>query len=147
PPRKDLISRDFLPHSPAEIGIEKPLDLSIHNTMKTAHVVPGSGVFDALIGVQEVVADLRTEAYFGLGLVLLCLLAFAAFLLDAGQTRAKHLPGLGPVIVLAAFILALHHNARGDMGQADGAVGLVDVLSAGTTSAERVDANIVLVDI
>ena len=39
------------------------------------------------------------------------------------------------VLVLAALVLAGHHDAGGDMGDADGRLGLVDVLAARTAGA------------
>jgi hypothetical protein len=44
--------------------------------------------------------------------------------------------------VLAASVLALHHDAGGNVRQAHGRVGLVDVLAAGAAGAEGVGAHI-----
>jgi hypothetical protein len=52
--------------------------------------------------------------------------------------------GLGPVLVLGALVLALHHDARGQVGDADGGVGLVDVLAAGAGGPVGVDAQVAL---
>src|SRR5690606_31421535 len=48
--------------------------------------------------------------------------------------------------VLAALGLALHHQAAGQVGDADGRVGLVDVLAAGAGGAESVDLQVGRVD-
>jgi hypothetical protein len=58
------------------------------------------------------------------------------------QPRLQHGHGLGLVAVLAAVVLALGHQAGGQVGDADGAVGLVDVLAAGAAGAEGVDAQV-----
>src|SRR5260370_30914373 len=52
-----------------------------------------------------------------------------------------------PVLVLRALALALHDDARRQVGDADRAVGLVDVLAAGTRGAIRVDAQVLVVDL
>jgi hypothetical protein len=51
------------------------------------------------------------------------------------------------VLVLAALVLAGHHDPGGEVGQANGRVGLVDVLPAGARRAVGVDAEILLVDV
>ena len=53
---------------------------------------------------------------------------------------------LGAVLVLGALVLTLHHDAGGNMGQAHGGVGFVDVLAACTGSAIGIDAQIGLAD-
>jgi hypothetical protein len=44
--------------------------------------------------------------------------------------------------VLAAAVLALHHDAGGDVRQAHGRIGLVDVLAARAAGAEGVGAHV-----
>ena len=63
------------------------------------------------------------------------------------QPRAEDLQGFFLILQLTPLILALHHHAGGQMGDADGGGGLVDVLSAGTGGAEGVDAQIVSVQL
>ena len=55
--------------------------------------------------------------------------------------------GAGPVLVLGALVLAFHDDAGGQVGQADGRVGLVDVLAAGPGGAEGVHAQVGGVDL
>ncbi len=84
-------------------------------------------------------AHLETAA---LGLFIL------AGLLDLGQEAGlEQGQGLGPVLVLGALLLAFHHDAAGQVGDADGRVGLVDVLTAGAGGAECVDAEVGGVDL
>jgi hypothetical protein len=47
-----------------------------------------------------------------------------------------------PVLVLRALALALHHDVGRQVGDADRAVGLVDVLAAGTGRAVGIDPQI-----
>jgi hypothetical protein len=49
--------------------------------------------------------------------------------------------------VLAAAVLALHHDAGGDVRQAHRRIGLVDVLAAGAAGAEGVGAHVGRVDL
>src|SRR5690606_14981598 len=53
-----LRSGRFLSHPPPQVGIEKALDVAVHHRLKVALQVAGAGVFHALVGMLEVVADL-----------------------------------------------------------------------------------------
>ena len=63
--------------------------------------------------------------------------------------RARSAPVLRTrtVLVLRPFRLAVHGNAGGDVGDADGGLGLVHVLPAGATRAHGLDAQVLLVDL
>ncbi len=58
------------------------------------------------------------------------------------EPGAQHFQRLGLVLVLRLLILLLHDEAGRQMGDAHGAVGRVDRLTAGTARAEHVDAQI-----
>ena len=98
----------------------------------------GQAALREVVGANAVAAVARANqalaqgGFFGFAL-------FALFLLN---TRLQHLQGLGLVAVLAAAVLALGHDARGQVHHAHGGVGLVDVLATGTAGAEGVDAQI-----
>ena len=62
---------------------------------------------------------------------------------EVEDARAQLLEGLVEVLELRLLVLALHDDARGDVGQADGRVGRVDRLSAGARGAEDVLADVV----
>ena len=62
------------------------------------------------------------------------------------QTGAQDLHGPLPVLVLAAFVLTLHHRAGGQVGDADGGLRLVDVLAACAAGAVGVDLQVLGVD-
>ena len=127
-----------------KIGIEKALDVAVQHALEVAHVVAGAGVLDALIGMQEVVANLRAEAGLGLFLVLGGLRGFAFFFFQPGQPGPQHLERRGPVLVLRALVLALHDDVRGQVREADGARGLVDVLAAGAAGPKHILANVLV---
>ncbi len=78
----------------------------------------GAQVLHHLIGLQHIGADLVAPANVGLGGILGrgLRLAFLQFALI--ETRAQHVPGLRTVAVLRAVVLAEHHDAGRDMGQA-----------------------------
>ncbi len=63
------------------------------------------------------------------------------------QPSPKHTQRLGTILVLRAFALTLHHDARGLVGHAHGGVGLVHVLAARSAGPVGVDAQILLVDL
>ena len=60
-------------------------------------------------------------------------------LLGLVQLGAENFHGPVLVVILAALVLALHHRAGGQVGDADGGFRFVDVLAAGAGGAEGVD--------
>ena len=124
--------------------IEKTLDVAVQHALKIADIVAGAGVFHPLVGMQKVIADLRAEAGLGLGVVFggLCRLAF--FFFQPGQPGTQHFQRRGPILVLAPLVLALHHDVRGQVGQADRARRFVDVLAAGSAGPKDVLANVLV---
>ena len=54
---------------------------------------------------------------------------------------------LGFVLVLAFFVLALHDDARGQVRDADGAFGFVDLLTARAAGPHRVDLQVFVADV
>ncbi len=86
-------------------------------------------------------ADIRLGGGFGIGGF------FALLQLDLVEAGAQHVPGLGTVLVLRAFLLAGNRDAGRDMRDAHGRVGRVDVLTTGTRRAVGVDAAVAFVDL
>src|SRR5690606_1129424 len=107
---------------------------------------------DAVVGhppLREVVGTdaLRTVAAadhrltrFGFGAV-----GFVAHLLV--KPRAQHLHRLVAVAVLAALVLHRDDDTAGDVGDAHGGIGGVDVLTAGTRRAVDVDPEVARIDL
>src|SRR5690606_37226602 len=106
----------------------------------------GAKVLDAAL-VQHVGADLVAPANVGLGVFHLLLLGHALAHFLFVQPGLQHLHRLGPVAVLRAVVLALHHDAGGRVGNANGRVGLVDVLAAGAAGAIGIHAQVGGVDV
>ena len=71
----------------------------------------------------------------------------ALALAGVAQAGEQHSHGLVAVAVLRAVVLAFGHDAGGQVGDAHGGFGLVDVLAAGTGGTEHVDAQIVGADL
>src|SRR4051812_28512091 len=101
-----------------------------------------AGVFDALVRMQKVVANLRTEAGFGFRLIFCRLLGFAFFFLKSGEARAEHFDRGGAILVLAALVLALHDNAGGEVREANRARSLIHMLATGAAGAKDIFANV-----
>ena len=59
------------------------------------------------------------------------------------ELRAEDLHGAILILILAALILTLDDGSGGDMGNADRALGLIDVLTAGTGGTVGVDLQII----
>ena len=96
--------------------------------------VVGADTFGTITAAHQALAGFR-HAF---------LLLFQLGILKAGGQQAQ---GLGAVLVLGTFLLALHHNARGQVGDADGRVGFVHVLTTGTGGAEGIHPQIGFVDL
>ena len=80
----------------------------------------------------------------GVGLGLGLFLALAQFVFV--QPRLQHGEGLGAVLVLRAVVLTLHDDVGRQVGDADGAVGLVDVLPPRARRPVGVDAQVLVLD-
>ena len=68
-------------------------------------------------------------------------------LFDLHQLGLEHTHGHFPVLVLAALNLAADHDPGGNMGQAHGRGGLVDLLAAGTGGPVHIHLNIFFTDL
>ena len=89
-----------------------------------------AGVFDLLVGLEDVGADLVPPADVAFFDPIEFGLFFRHFIfVEAGF---EHLHRGGFVFVLAAVVLALDDDAGGFVGDPDGRFGFVDVLTAGT---------------
>jgi hypothetical protein len=53
-----IVCGDFLADAPAQEGIQEALDVAVHDAVEAAHVETSAGIFDALVGMQEIVANL-----------------------------------------------------------------------------------------
>ena len=97
--------------------------------------------------MHEVISDLRTESDTGFIFVVISVFGFPLFFFDPRQRRAKHLPSLRPVLVLAALALALNHDSGRNMRQPYRTIGRVDVLTTGALGTISIGTNFGLIDV
>jgi hypothetical protein len=105
----------------------------------------GASVFDELVGLEDVIANLLTpfSGFAGTELVD----AFGVlFLLHLEEFPAENLHGLFFVLELGTFILDGNDGAGREMGNADGGVGCVDALAAVSAGMIDVDSQVFVVD-
>src|SRR5438132_815673 len=74
----------------AQERVKKSLDVSVEHALETADVESGPRVFDPLIGVHKVTANLRAEPGLGLLLIFGGLLGLAPFFFQPGQPGPQH---------------------------------------------------------
>src|SRR5216117_1087094 len=117
------------------------VEVAVEHPLRVAFLDAGAQVLDARL-VEHVAANLVPPLDVGLrGLELVAVgLELAQFQLV--QARFQHRHGFRAVAVLRAIILALYHDASGQMRDAHRRVGLVDVLTARAGCAVGVDAQI-----
>ena len=96
-----------------EVGADKRVDVTIEYLLHVAPFDLGAVVLNQLIGLHHVGANLAAEADFGLRGVELAHRrpALLEFLLV--ELRFQNLHGDLAILVLAALVLALHHDAAG----------------------------------
>ena len=87
------------------------------------------------------------EAYLVLGTAKLVDLLLAFLELELVEAGAQDLHGGLAVLDLGLFVLAGHDCPGGEVGDADGGVGGVDALAAGSAGAVDVDAEVFLADV
>ena len=106
-----------------------------------------ANVFDSLVGVQKIIANLRTKTDSRLTLIVGRVFTFAFLFFQTSQLSSQHLPRLGSVFVLTSLRLTLHHDSGWLVRQTNRAIGFVNVLTPGSTGTVGVGANIFFVDI
>ena len=121
-------------HEVVEIAVEKVL--------WGRRSLAGAEIFDELIGLQDIRANLVAPADIGLCRLLGCRLFFAALQLFLIQFRAQHVPGLRTVLKLRTVALAYDRDAGRNVREAHGGLGLVHVLTARAAGTHGIDANV-----
>src|SRR6185437_530105 len=100
----------------------------------------GAQIFDELIGLQDVGADLVAPADVRFLADEGARFGFLLFEFDFVEPRTQHIPAYGAVLVLRFFGLRRDRDAGGQMRDAHRAFRLVDVLAARAARTEHVDA-------
>src|SRR5690606_17905288 len=138
---RQLLGLEFLAQGPDDI-VEVALKDLVELVESEVDAVIGDPPLGIVVGADALGAVAAAdEAPAGLGLLLR-----RRVLLGGLQPGLQQCHGAGAVLVLGALVLAFHHDAGGQVGDADRRVGLVDVLAAGAGGAEGVDAQVRLVE-
>ena len=103
----------------------------------------GHAVLGEVVGADALAAIARADQRLPLAGPLFVLLLALSFV----EPRLEHAQGLGKILVLALFVLALHDDAGLLVRQPHGRGGLVDVLAAGPARAKRVLAKVLRLQI
>lgn len=98
---------------PTKIGIQESLDFAIHHRLEARLRVSRSRVFDPLLRMLEIAANLRTETHLRGGFVLSRHFGLSLLFLKTSEFRAEHPHRHGPILMLTPFTLAGHHDSRG----------------------------------
>src|SRR5712692_5230315 len=133
------------PHA-EQVGLDELIEISVEHRIGVPALHAGAHVLHHAVGREHVVADLRPEGDVRLGRFHLVALRLLLAQLQLVDPRAQHLPGHVAVLVLAALVLHRDHDTRGQVGQTNGRVRLVHLLSAGARAAEGVGAHVRRVD-
>ena len=119
------------------------VELSLHDLVELVEsqsdAVVGQSVLGEVVGPDPLAAVAGSDQ--AASLVGSLLVGF--LLLGFEQSAAKHSQGLGPILVLALFVLALHDGIGWQVRDADGAGRLVDLLASGSTGEEGVDPEVI----
>src|SRR6185312_13214977 len=128
-------------------GVHERVEVAVEHAVDVADFDLGAGVLAHLVGLEDVGADLAAEVDVELGV--LHLAGGGAFFLELElvEARAQDLHRHVLVFVLGALVLALDDDVGGEVDDAHGGVGHVDVLSALAAGAEGVDAQVLLADV
>ena len=103
----------------------------------------GDTALGVVVGADLFTAISRTYLGFAGGGSRLVLLG----LLDVVELGPEHFQSLILILELRAFLLALDDDARGLMGQTDGGLGLVDVLTARTAGLAGLEDQVGFLDL
>ena len=96
-----------------EVGVDKAVDLAVHHGLDLAHLVARAGVLGQGVGHEYVGTDLTAPLNFHLHALDVGDLLGVLLDLQFQKFGFEHLHAVVPVLELAAFRLAEHHNARG----------------------------------
>src|SRR5262249_4110514 len=129
-----------------QIALDEDLDVAVEHTVDVADLFLGAVVLHHLIGVQDVAADLTAEVDVFLDAADLVELRLVLFHLHVVEPRFQHAHRRVAVAVLRALVLTRDDQAGRQVRDADRRVGDVDVLPAGASRPERVDADVLVVD-
>src|SRR5215471_1808035 len=129
-----------------QCALDERVDVAVEHLLRVAALRPRAQILYQLVGLQNIGTDLVAPADLGFGSGRSIGLLFALLQLELVKARLQHGPGDAAVLDLRAFLLARHHDARGNVGDPHGRIGGVDVLTAGTGRAISIDPAIAFFD-
>src|SRR5690242_5193407 len=130
-----------------QVGVNQRIEPAIEDAVHIADGQLGAMVLDHAVWGQHITADLAAEVDVELRSLRLTRLLALFFQLEFVEPRAQLLHGSVAVLVLRTLVLALNHDAGGEVRDAHRRIGHIDVLAAGAAGAERIDAEIVRLNI
>src|SRR3712207_4928717 len=128
-----------------QVGVDKGVDVAVQHAVDVRRLLARAVVFHQLVRVEDVGPDLgppldvRLLPAYGGDLPL------PALALELEEARPQDPHRYLAVLVLAALVLALHHDPGRQVGDPDRRVGLVDVLPAGPRGPVGVYLEVLLV--
>src|SRR5438445_7469348 len=137
----------FSRHPLRQRGGHEPVEIAVEHVAGAGRGHTGAQIFDQLVGLEHVGADLVAPADVGLGGVGGASLGLALLQLGFVQPGLQLLHRRRAVLVLRTLVLASDDDPRRDMGDPDGAVGRVDVLPARARRAIGVYPEILLLNL
>src|SRR3954463_16035850 len=130
-----------------EGGFHEGVDLAVEHVRGARRLRSGAKILHELVGLEHVGADLVAPADVGLGSGFGARLVLALLQLELVEAGAQHVPGGRPVLVLRALLLAGDDDAGRVVGDADGGIGGVDVVTARARGPIRVDPAVGFLDL
>src|SRR5919197_685896 len=130
----------------AQVGFHERVEVAVEHSAGVAGLVPRAQVFDQVVGVQDVVADLAAPPRADVLAFELRVLALARFLFALQQARLENTHSRLTVLQLRALVLAGHDDAARQVRDAHGRADLVDVLPARAAGPVGVDLDVFGVD-
>src|SRR5208283_1151765 len=130
-----------------QISANERINVAVEHAVDIANAKLGAMVLNQAIGLHDVGANLAAKGNFQLGFVQLVGGIAALLHFHVVEFGAQHLHRKFAVFVLAAFRLARHDNAGGDVGEAHGRLHFIDVLPAFTTRAKRLQLDVFRLDV
>src|SRR5918998_4906547 len=130
-----------------QVGVDEGVEVAVEDAVHVSRLLAGAVVLDQLVGVEDVGSDLGSPLYICLLATLRGDLALPLLALELEEASPQDAHRDLAVLVLAALVLALHHDARRQVRDPDRRVGLVDVLTTRSGGPVGVDLQVLLVDL
>src|SRR5215211_8705388 len=130
-----------------QVSVDKSIELAVEHAVYVRGLLAGAMVLYQFVRVKYVGADLRPPLDLGLLTALRGDLLFPLLAFELEEPRPQDPHGHLTVLMLAALVLALGDDARGEVRDPYRRVGLVDVLAAGPRGPVGVHLEVFFVDL